>query len=519
MKRLFFLLSVIAALQVAAQAPEGYYTPAVGKSEATLKTALYDIIKGHKDKGYDALYNIYKTSDRTDDGKVWDMYSTCTWEFGSKTCGSYSNVCDCYNREHSVPQSWFGSAKPMVSDAFHVYPTDGKVNGIRGNLPFGETNALPLGGKALGKKGTSSFPGYTGTVFEPVDEYKGDFARTYFYFATRYQNIMPTIRGESFNRTSYPSFSSWSLELFLKWHRQDPVSPKEITRNNAVYAYQKNRNPFIDHPELAEYIWGTKKGTSWKPGGGVEPPPIGNCEDLNFSAPFTSDMAPFIEYSVTGEQKWKWKNAQYGVVMSGYVNNNGTFANEDWLISPKFDLSKHENVVLQFEHTINKGNPANMQNEATLWVSNNYTDNPTTATWTQLTIPTYPSGDNWTFVSSGNIVLPEAFCKADTRLAFKYTCGTNKAATWEIKHLQLTGKCIPTHVSQTTKPKQHIISSLRNGIIIHNLERENVAVFTALGAPVAQFNNTEGNITIDLPGTGIYIVKIGTQATKVIVNR
>jgi len=111
--------------------------------------------------------------------------------------------------------------------------------------------------------GSSTFSGYSGTVFEPDDEYKGDFARTYFYFATRYENIMTTIGGESFNNTVYPAFTSWSQSLFLKWHRQDPVSQKEITRNNAIYAHQKNRNPFIDYPELAEFIWGTQKGKAW----------------------------------------------------------------------------------------------------------------------------------------------------------------------------------------------------------------------------------------------------------------
>jgi endonuclease I len=192
------------------------------------------------------------------------MYSTCTWEFGSQTCGSYSQVCDCYNREHSIPQSWFNSQAPMVSDAFHIYPTDGKVNGQRSNFPFGEcANGTSLGGKALGKLGSCTFPGYSGTVFEPVDEYKGDFARTYFYFATRYESKMPSISGDSFNKTTYPTLADWAINLFLKWSRQDPVSQKEIDRNNAIYQIQKNRNPFIDHPELAEYIWGDKKGIAW----------------------------------------------------------------------------------------------------------------------------------------------------------------------------------------------------------------------------------------------------------------
>jgi len=260
---LFFVL-IIAQLLVA-QPPAGYYYPANGKADAQLKTTLHGIILAdYQQQTYNFLYTIFQSSDITSDGKVWDMYSHCTWTYGVKQCGNYQTVCDCYNREHSIPASWFGNAYPMYSDAFHIYPTDGRVNGQRSNYPFGEcANGTTLtNGK--GRLGNSTFSGYSGTVFEPVDEYKGDFARTYFYFATRYENIMTTIGGESFNETKYPSFSTWSKNLFLKWHRQDPVSQKEITRNNVIYTYQNNRNPFIDHPELAEYIWGDKVGTTWE---------------------------------------------------------------------------------------------------------------------------------------------------------------------------------------------------------------------------------------------------------------
>jgi len=266
-----YLLLLLFPLLVVAQPKAGYYDAAVGKSDAVLKTQLYTIIStGYVTKTYDYLYTIYNTSDITSTGNVWDMYSTCTWTPGEKKCGNYSAVCDCYNREHSIPQSWFNKESPMVSDAFHIYPTDGKVNGQRGNNPYGEcANGTTLSG-GKGKLGNCTFPGYSGTVFEPDDEYKGDFARTYFYFATRYQNIMTTIGGDSFNKTTYPSLSNWSVNLFLKWHRQDIVSQKEKNRNNAVEVHQKNRNPFIDHPELAEYIWGVKKGTPWSLTSGVD---------------------------------------------------------------------------------------------------------------------------------------------------------------------------------------------------------------------------------------------------------
>jgi len=269
--RKIYLLLLLFPLLVIAQPSATYYKDAVGKSDAALKTQLYSIIStGSIDKGYDYLYTIYQTSDNTSTGNVWDMYSTCTWSHGVKKCGNYSVVCDCYNREHSIPQSWFNEASPMRNDAFHVYPTDGKVNGQRSNYPFGECSGGNTLSGGKGRLGSSTFAGYSGTVFEPADEYKGDFARTYFYFATRYQNIMTSIGGDSFDNTTYPSLSSWSIALFLKWHRQDPVSQKERTRCNAIEVYQKNRNPFIDYPELAEHIWGTKKGIPWSLTSGID---------------------------------------------------------------------------------------------------------------------------------------------------------------------------------------------------------------------------------------------------------
>ncbi len=267
------ILCLFAISSIYAQViPAGYYTSAENKSGAALKTALHYIIDNHTTTAYKSLDNIYRDSD-VENGKIVDIYSTCSWTIGNKACGNYQKVCDCYNREHLIPQSWFNSASPMQSDAFHVVPTDGKVNGQRSSYPFGETNSgQSEDSKALGVRGTSSFPGYSGTIFEPDDEYKGDIARAYFYFATRYQDKMTSIGGEHFNNTTYPSFEQWTINLFLKWHRQDPVDARDLARQAGVSKHQKNRNPFIDYPELAEYIWGNNVGQNWTPGAaGTDP--------------------------------------------------------------------------------------------------------------------------------------------------------------------------------------------------------------------------------------------------------
>lgn len=267
-KAVLGLLLTCATLDAGAAAPSGYYDSCENLSGENLLKALNTKISSHNDIGYSSLWTLYKTSDVKPNGKIWDMYSTKEWTVGDEQCGSYKLVGDCYNREHSFPKSWFDDASPMVSDAFHIYPTDGKVNGQRSNYPFGECaggTTLPSNGsvKALGRLGSSTFKGYSGTVFEPDDEYKGDFARSYFYMAACYYEKINNWNSPMLDGSHYPAFSQWAIELLLKWHRQDPVSQKETKRNDAVYARQQNRNPFIDHPDLAEYIWGDKKGQRW----------------------------------------------------------------------------------------------------------------------------------------------------------------------------------------------------------------------------------------------------------------
>lgn len=163
---------------VFAEIPAGYYDDAVGKSGEDLQKSLSTILNDANDVGYNGLWNLYKTTDRRSDGKVWDMYSDVTnYTFGTDQCGTYGVEGDCYNREHSVPKSWFNERSPMKSDAWHVYPIDGKINGMRSNNPFGEVGSGASGSKnGFSKWGKCVTPGYSGTVFEPNDEYKGDFA-------------------------------------------------------------------------------------------------------------------------------------------------------------------------------------------------------------------------------------------------------------------------------------------------------------------------------------------------------
>lgn len=253
-----------------AQGPNGsetYYQAADGKKGAELKTALHNRIKiSSAGWSYDGLKEAYKTTDKRSDGKLRDWYSNATnYTPGSAFSGGTSAEGLGYNREHLVPQSWFKEASPMKSDIWHVVPTDAKLNNERGSDPLGEVGSSYYESKnGYSKWGKArSGLGYTGQVFEPNDEVKGDIARAYFYMVTCYEDKISnwTSSGSSvyvFDGNTYPGLTDWCLTMMMRWSALDPVDDIEIARNNVIAAKQ-NRNPFIDYPGLEEYIWGDKK--------------------------------------------------------------------------------------------------------------------------------------------------------------------------------------------------------------------------------------------------------------------
>ena len=281
----FFALSLFAKSVTPASSLPTYYQDIDGKAGKALFDAVQKVTKlGYSSLGYDGLWGAYKKTDMRDNGKIWDMYSDCSWTVGSDQCGSYSNECDCYNREHSIPKSWFGGSKSGPGcDIFQVVPTDGYVNNKRSSYAFGEVSSASytydgakLGSaKSITITGGNTIAGNTGTtisgsgtVFEPRDEYKGDFARGYFGTMIKWANgdyqAFTSGDGSKMFSSNYNTGSfgltKYGVALLMKWHRQDPISQKEIDRNNGIQETQGNRNPFIDYPYLAEYIWGEKAG-------------------------------------------------------------------------------------------------------------------------------------------------------------------------------------------------------------------------------------------------------------------
>lgn len=252
-------------------APYGgnYYDSITATSGKALRNQLTDLIDGHTVIGYKNLETVYYDSDARPDGTVWDVYGDIDYDFSDT--GQYSKVGDSWNKEHGIPQSWFGEASPMKSDAYHVYPTDGYINNWRGNMPLGEVNTVSKSYtfkgtyvEGVSKLGTSKTSGISGTVFEPADCYKGDFARSYFYFVTRYASQCSSgacNKSSEANKVltrddTYFHLTKAAADLFYKWHKQDPVSQKEVNRCNGIQQHQKNRNPYIDHPEYVDAIWG-----------------------------------------------------------------------------------------------------------------------------------------------------------------------------------------------------------------------------------------------------------------------
>ena len=278
-KILLTTISVFFALGAFAQAPNGsgsYYKNADGLSGEGLKTALSKIICGSLDAvGYNSLDEKYKITDKRADGTLRDWYDNTT---------KYNWTSGGWNKEHLVPQSWFKEASPMKSDIVHVVPTDSELNNTRGSDPLAEVgnkaNDCPNGSYCLW--GSCKTPGYSGKVFEPNDEIKGDIARIYFYMATCYEDVILNWKGKTTASTAYnvldfsggskyQPFKQWYIDMLLRWAKEDPVDEIEIARNNGVKQVQNNRNPFVDYPGLEQYIWGSKKNDSFSYSNYVEP--------------------------------------------------------------------------------------------------------------------------------------------------------------------------------------------------------------------------------------------------------
>ena len=286
--------------------PAGYYASTVGLVGSPLRKALHNLMKNHTVTSYSFALTAFSTTDIKPNGKIWDMYSdipggTPPYEYNWGDQGQGATEGLGYNREHTWPQSWFNSSSPMVSDLWNLFPSDAKVNGYRANYPFGDVGTPTITSLNGSKVGNNISPGYGGTVFEPIDAYKGDLARFHWYMNTRYFGQDASWPGSP--STNGAEFEPWARTLYRQWHANDPVAWKERMRNAAIYLYQNNRNPYVDHPEFLEMIWDSTAVTAVGPGSANEsglrlrpsaPNPFSSRTSITFDLPRTLPVSLVI---------------------------------------------------------------------------------------------------------------------------------------------------------------------------------------------------------------------------------
>lgn len=258
-----------AGIEVPQSVFEYYASVDFNKTGNNLKLELYNKIKGHVSTSYSGLNTTMATTDRN-----WDLspdpndsnpYMVLIYasynDTNPKKYSTRSN--DVWDKEHIWAKSHgnFGNTPPAGSDMHHLRASDKRNNGSRGNLDFGKANSVKstindYDGKPSGKTGTQT--GKSGTVYEPLPQYRGDVARAMFYMATRYHNDTQTQLTLVDNTTSSSTGAGkfGILSTLLEWHLQDPVDEFEFRRNGLVQGYQNNRNPYIDFPSLAHDVFG-----------------------------------------------------------------------------------------------------------------------------------------------------------------------------------------------------------------------------------------------------------------------
>ena len=446
-----FLLSMLLPYFALAGIPEGYYDAANGKKKEALKAAMHDIIQPVTVLSYGSGANstwsgFYKT-DRTSDNQVIDRYSYDIRYFTSTT-----DAVSGMNIEHSFPKSWWGgsSTPSAYKDLFNLMPCEKNINSTKSNYAMGKVTGTDKGNGCT-KVGTGMAGGKSTSLWEPADEWKGDFARDYFYMVTAYSHLTWTSNGlDMLEQDDWPTLKEWAYTLFLEWAKNDPVDEIEKQRNDAVYGIQQNRNPFVDFPNLAEYIWGDSvdyafsiDGTSTGGGGGQSGDETPDFATLVEST-MKSGLDPFFVRTSEGCDGQVWtSNSSYGAVANAY--NMGKEADEYLMLN--LDLSMMEGAVLTFQHATgyNKTVPVKDTYFQVL-VSYDYDGVPEDATWRTLdaTFPPLQSSSNFTnFVSSGDISLAGCCGRSNVTLAFRYTSNSSACYCWEIKDVKVTAYELP----------------------------------------------------------------------------
>lgn len=429
--------------------PKDYYKNANGKKKAALKAAMHDIIQPvtvlSYGSGTNSTWSGFYVTDRTSDGYVIDRYSPRSdWVKFSSSASAYSaSAPSGMNIEHSFPKSWWGgSNNTAYKDLFNLMPSESLINSDKSNYAMGKVTNVTKGNgyTKVGKGPTSS--GNT-WLWEPADEWKGDFARDYFYMVTAYSDLTWSSNGlDMLENNDWPTMQQWAYTLLLQWAKNDPVDEIERKRNDDVYSIQKNRNPFVDYPNLAEYIWGDSvdyafnvDGSSTGGGGGGDiTPDFATLVDCSMK----SGLDPFFVRTYEGCDGEVWtSNSSYGAVANAY-NIAGKEADEYLMVN--LDLTLATEATLTFQHAT--GYNKNVVVKDTYFqvlVTDNYDGVPEDTSWDMLdvTFPPLQSSGFTEYVSSGDVRLDE-YCGKKVTLAFRYTSNSSACYCWEVKDVKVT---------------------------------------------------------------------------------
>lgn len=471
---LAFLVSVMPALPMLAQIPEGYYSSLKGKKGAELKTAIHDIIKKANvleyGSGKGKTWWGFWSTDRDENGYFIDRYSAEREWVKSTSQGAPGAGM---NIEHSFPKSWWGGATvPAYKDLYNLMPCESKINRTKSNFPMG---IVVSGDKGNGW--TKVGEGTDGKKYwEPAAPWKGDFARGYMYMATAYQDY--NWKGEQalqiLQQGAYPTLQKWAYKLYIQWAKADKPDALEIKRNNDVAKIQGNRNPYVDFPNLMEYVWGdstniafnpetTVKSSSYVNGGGggggsVDPDPNPDATEVNvYQATFTTNDGGCKENIISNDSPhdniWT-RTSQYGWKATAYnKSNKSNHAAEATLTLPEMDLTGYDDAKLTISQAVNfaySKAPKYLKIEV-----RSVDPKDGTVEISQLSDFKVIESNSWIFYDFTFDL--SHYCGTKSTISFHYKSDKDICCTWEIKKAAITGKKTATGIKETTtEPKDFI---------------------------------------------------------------
>lgn len=469
---LAFLVSVMPALPMLAQIPEGYYSSLKGKKGAELKTAIWKIIKNAKVLSYGSgnrkTWWGFWTTDRDERGYFIDRYSSESEWVKSTSQGA---VGAGMNIEHSFPKSWWGGAKNQAyEDLYNLMPCESSINSTKSNYPMGKV--------VSGDKGNGWTKVGEGTdgkkYWEPADPWKGDFARGYMYMATAYQdyNWVGTQALQILQQGAYPTLQKWAYTLYIQWAKADKPDALEIKRNNDVAKIQGNRNPYVDFPNLMEYVWGDSTNIAFNPettvksssyvngdgggGGSIDPDPNPGTTKVNvYQATFTTNDGGCKENIISNDSPHSniWIcDAKYGWKATAYKGSN--YAAEATLTLPEVDLTGYDDAKLTINQAVNYGKGKTLDDYLSILVRSVEPEDGAVEISPLLDFKVIES-NSWTFYDY-TLDLSQ-FVGTKATISFRYKSDKDICCFWEIKKATITGTKNSTGIKETTtEPKDFI---------------------------------------------------------------